>query len=133
MSIKDRFNKLRGKEPETLSDRQRWHNAVVRTGNYDYAGRQIDANPGGPITRFGALWDQYAERVADFMKRDGNNLEQPWRIKHQTMAGNQFDRDSGATERAHDGRFDKRHDRNVASVNEFLRDGASAPPKKRDR
>jgi hypothetical protein len=123
MSIKDRFNKLIGKEPEPLSDRQRWHNAVVRTGNLDHQGLPIDRNVGGPIARFGALWDAYAERVADFLNHDGNKLEQPWRNGHPTMAPNQFGKEAGITEQAHDRRFDKRQDRDVKSVNDFLRDG----------
>lgn len=49
MGIKERFNKLIGKEPQPISDREKWRRAVVRTGNLDWQGLPIDRNAGAPI------------------------------------------------------------------------------------
>ena len=42
MGLRERFNKLIGKEPEPISERERWRRAVIRNGNLDYSGKPID-------------------------------------------------------------------------------------------
>jgi hypothetical protein len=130
MSILDRFNKLIGKEPEPISDREKWRRAMVRDGNLDWQGLPIDRNAGGPINTSESR--AYREAVGGFLEGFKLKVEQ---IKSHfpVWNPNQFDREAAVTERAYDRRFDKRQDRDVKSVNDFLRDGACAPPKKRDR
>jgi hypothetical protein len=49
MGLRERFGKLIGKEPEPISERERWRCAVIRNGNLDYSGKPIDRNAGGLI------------------------------------------------------------------------------------
>lgn len=131
MSILERFNKLIGKEPEPLSDREKWRRAMVRSGNLDWQGLPIDRNAGGPINTSESRG--YREAVRGFLGLNNLKVEPRPNSHIPVLNPNQFDRDSGTTEQAYDRRFDTRQDRNVKSIDEFLRDGAAAPPKKKDR
>jgi hypothetical protein len=126
MSIRDRFNKLIRKEPEPISDYENFRRWAVRDGNLDWQGLPIDRNAGAPISHRSEPRG-YRELVNRFLERSGAKIEQ--RNNHiPVMSLDQFDRDADATELAHGRRFDKRRSRDFESMQEFLRDGAAAPP-----
>ena len=129
MGLRERFNKLLGKEPP-ISERERWRRAVVRNGNLDYSGKPIDRNAGGPIA---GRPEQagYFERVRESLERSGLTMEH--RNQHlPTLLPNQtFNDEVERAEQAHDRRFDGRN-RDNDTMQNFLRDGAVAPPKRRE-
>jgi hypothetical protein len=124
MGLKERFNKLIGKEPP-ISERERWRRSVLRSGNLDYSGKPIDRAAGRPIA---ARPEQrgYFERVGDFLERKGLRLER--RNAHiATLIPDQiFDQEVEMAELAHDRRFGERSRGNtdIKQMQDFLHDGA---------
>jgi hypothetical protein len=125
MGLKERLNKLLGKEPEAISPREAWRRAVVRNGNLDYSGQPIDRDVGRPIA--GRPEQRgYLERVSDFLERRGIGIER--RNAHiPTLIPDQiFDQEA---EMARDRRFDSVNlgKEDIKQMRDFLRDGAVDP------
>jgi hypothetical protein len=120
MGLKERFNKLIGKEPP-ISERERWRRSVLRSGNLDYSGKPIDRAAGRPIA---ARPEQrgYFERVGDFLERKELRLER--RNAHiATLIPDQiFDQEVEIAELAHDRRSGGNTD--IKQMQDFLHDGA---------
>ena len=70
MGLKERFNKLIGKELAPISERERWRCAVVRVCNLDHSGKPIDRHAGQPIAGRPEQ-SGYIDRVNDFLERRG--------------------------------------------------------------
>jgi hypothetical protein len=132
MGLRERFSKLIGKEPEPISERERWRRAVIRNGNLDYSGKPIDRNADGPIAGRPEQ-SGYLERVRDFLEHSGIKIER--RNAHvPTLIPNQiFNEEVEKAQHAHDRRFDdiNRGNAGIKQMHDFLRDGACAPPEKR--
>ena len=132
MGLRERFSKLIGKEPEPISERERWRRAVIRNGNLDYTGKPIDRNAGGPIAGRPEQ-SGYLERVPDFLEHSGIKIER--RNAHvPTLIPNQiFNEEVEKAEHPHDRRVDdiNRGNAGIKQMYDFLRDGACAPPEKR--
>jgi hypothetical protein len=125
MGLKERFNKLIGKEPGPISQREAWRRAVVRNGNLDCQVLPIDRHAGLPIAGRPEQ-SGYVDRVSDFLERRGIRIER--RNGHiPTLIPDQiFDKEVEIAELAHDRRFDERSRGNtdIKQMQDFLRDGA---------
>lgn len=131
--IRETFNKLVGKESATISQREAYRRAVVRTGNLDWEGKPIDRNAGRPIAgrpeQHGHL-----ERVRVFLERAGMRIERWSERVPQMIPDRLFDQEAKKAEQAHERRFDESRNLDKADVKQmadFLRDGCVEPPKKR--
>lgn len=133
MGLKEQFNKLIGKQPEAISDRERWRRAVVRTGNLDHSGKPIDRAAGGPISARPEQ-SRYRERVSELLERGGVKIER--RNTHiPEMIPNQiFNEEAENAEQTHERRFDDVNRGNAGSkeMQDYLRDGCVKPPTKRE-
>ena len=121
MGLKERFNKLIGKEPAPISERERWRCAVVRVGNLDHSGKPIDRHAGQPIAGRPEQ-SGYIDRVNDFLERRGIRIER--RNEHvPTLIPDQiFDQEVEIAELAHDRR--SRGNTDIKQMQDFLHDGA---------
>ncbi len=125
------FDKIFGKPAEVIDDRERWRRYAVRTGNLDWRGRPIDENPGNPIaSRPGQAG--YLKQVNRFLEEGGTKLAS-WGGGFKELIPGLFDRETAASERSHDRRFDPRRSRDFESMDEFLKDGAAKPPERKRR
>jgi hypothetical protein len=133
MGIKERFNKLIGREPAPISDREKWRRTVVRNGNLDWQGKPIDRNAGAPIS---GRPEQagFFERVGDFLERAGLRVERRNEHIPQIIPNQIFDDEVGIAEQAHERRFDERSrgHGDIKQMLDYLRDGAVDGGPKRD-
>ena len=121
MGLKERFNKLIGKEPAPISQREAWRRAVVRNGNLDHSAKPIDHNAERPIAGRPEQ-SGYVDRVNDFLERRGIRIER--RNEHiPTLIPDQiFDQEVEIAELAHDRRSGGNTD--IKQMQDFLHDGA---------